>query len=97
MSESKSSTVAEKLKLCRGCTDDFYNHRGAAAGPCWSLKSARKVRRWKLGWWTSPTQPAAFEEVRTLSCHHEPGKYAFAEKLPPHAIDPIRLPKAVRQ
>ena len=82
-----------KLRLCSGCRDNFYNagQNGIGVRECWSLKDAEVVTRWKLGWWTSPVEPRAFQEVRTLSCHHEPGKYAFCKDLPSHAVDPVRL------
>lgn len=96
---SAKLSVSEKLKLCAGCRDDFYNHggRGMGGGRCWMLEKAKKVRRWKLGWWTSPVQPGAFEEVVTLDCHHEPGRFAFSGQLPSHAVDPIRLPREKRR
>jgi len=72
----------EKLKLCHGCRNDFYN--GTGARQCWSLKDAVVVRRWRLGWWTQPTSRAAFEKVWTLDCHHATGKYAQFERLPQH-------------
>jgi len=77
---------------CAGCGDNFYNgHNNLGVTKCWKLKAARAVRRWRLGWWTTPTTEGAFTEVKTYSCHHETGKYAFYEHLPSFAIDPIRL------
>lgn len=79
-------------KYCRGCRDDFYNgNNGLGVKQCWSLKSARVVKRWRTGWWTQPTQPGAFVEVKTFSCHSEPGRYAFTKDLPSHAVEPVRI------
>ena len=72
-----------KLPLCAGCRDDYYNQPGnTPCGRCYSLASAKVVTRYRIGWWTTPTNPGAYTKVRTLSCHHEPGAYAFHEKLP---------------
>lgn len=36
----------EKLATCVGCRDDFYNDKNPlGVKRCWSLKSAKKVRR----------------------------------------------------
>jgi hypothetical protein len=87
-------TKSEKLKRCRGCRNDFYNgNNKLGVRECWSLKSAKPVRRWRIGWWTTPDTPRAFEEVETLSCHHAPGQYGSYEKLPTFAVDPIRMKK----
>lgn len=83
------SRPAKSKRLCVGCRDNFYNGEGAAE--CWSFKSAKVVRRWKLGWWTRPVEPSAYTEVYTLDCHHAPGKYAMHKELHPEAIRPIRL------
>lgn len=77
---------------CRGCRNDFYNGKQNALGAdCWSLKDAKVVTRWKLAWWTQPTVPRAFEEVRTYDCHHETGQFAFYKALPDFAVEPRRL------
>jgi hypothetical protein len=79
---------------CVGCRNNFYNgNNSLAVSQCWSLKSARLVKRWRLGWWTDPTIPGAFVQVKTYNCHHEPGRYAFSKELPIHAVEPVRLPK----
>ena len=78
--------------FCRGCRDDFYNGQNPlGVGECWMLKSARKVKRWKLGWWTAPTEPGALVQVETYSCHHEPGRFGFFPSLPDCAVEPIYL------
>ena len=86
------ATKAEKLPLCAGCRDDFYNGQNPlGVKECWSLKSAKIVTRFKLGWWTRPDEPRAFTEIRTLNCHHAPGRYALYERLPSFAVEPIKL------
>lgn len=81
----------EKLARCAGCRDDFYNGKNPLnVKRCWSFESAELVIRWRLGTWTQPTQPGAFTEVETLSCHHGEGYHHYKE-LPDVAIDPVRL------
>ena len=83
-------TEQDKLKLCKGCRDDHYNQPGnSTTGRCWSLKNAKVVTRYRIGWWTQPTQPGAFTEVVTLDCHHATGRYAHYDKLPDFAKDPV--------
>ena len=72
-----------KRELCGGCSENFYNGNNQfGIKECWNLKGARVVTRYKLHWWTAPTQAGAFTKVKTLSCHTETGRYAFYEKLP---------------
>lgn len=79
------------VKHCGGCRDDFYNGKNPySTKQCWSLKTARIVTRWRIGTWTQPTQPGAFTEVKVPNCYHAQGA-SFYEKLPAHAIDPVRL------
>ena len=66
---------------CSGCRDDFYNTRGDGQR-CWSAKTGKMVTRWKLSWWTAPTVPGAFSKVTVPSCYHQPGRFAFSDKLP---------------
>ena len=73
--------MATKSKsLCTGCRADYYNGQGAKE--CWSYKSAKIVDRYRIGWWTAPTEAGAFTKIKTLNCHHAPGQYAHYEKLP---------------
>lgn len=84
--------MAKDKSHCSGCRDDFYNHPGQhGSKECWHLNGARVVRRWRLGWWTSPVTPGAFVEVKTYDCHHEPGQFAFSKELPSHAVRPARM------
>lgn len=86
-----------KQDYCRGCRDDFYNdHNPLGVKRCWSLKDAKVVKRWRIGTWTRPTQPGAFVEVKTLSCHHAPGQYAHYEQLPACAVDPVLLARRTK-
>ena len=83
----------KSIEPCAGCRDDYYNDKNPFGQKrCWSLAKAELVTRWKLGWWTTPVTPGAFEEVRTYNCHNEPGQFAFYKELPLHAIDPRRMP-----
>ena len=81
--------MTDKSKvMCEGCRDDFYNARGG----CWAYEKASVVRRFKIGWWTMPLDPGAFEEVETLDCHHAPGKYALHKEPHRDAVAIKRLP-----
>jgi hypothetical protein len=91
--------AAKSTDPCRGCRDDFYVHhprrqrvtRRAAFNfqhPCTPI----------VFWPASlPTDSRAFVEVKTYSCHHEPGRFAFYKELPSHAVDPVRIEKAVKR
>lgn len=82
----------DKLKLCSGCSKNFYNgNNPLGVKRCWLFKDARVVKRWRIHWWTQPTQAGAFTEVKTLSCHMEPGRYSFEKELPVFAVSPKRL------
>jgi len=87
------ATLQDKQRYCRHCRDDFYNKPGNALNGqhCWNLPDAKIVTRFRLHWWTTPDTPRAYTEVVTLSCHREPGQFAFHERLPPFAVDPILL------
>lgn len=79
----------KSTKHCIGCRNNFYNgHNNIGVSCCWSLKSAKVVTRWKLEWWTQPTEPGAFVKVKTYDCHHETGRYAFYKDLPSFAVEP---------
>lgn len=79
----------DKKQYCRGCRDDYYNQPGnSTSGECWALKTARVVTRYRIGWWTRPTEPGAFTEVQTLDCHYATGRYAHYDKLPSFAVRP---------
>lgn len=86
----EAATEAEKLTLCAGCRDDYYNHRSEpgfdGATRCWSLKTAEIVARYRIGWWTPQDSPKNYTAVRTLSCHHAPGQYAHMTRMPTHLV-----------
>ena len=75
-----------KEQYCAGCRNDYYNHdgNGMGGGKCWSLKEAKVVTRYRLGWWTQPLNAKCFRKVKTLDCHSAPGKYAHYKELPAH-------------
>lgn len=83
---------------CAGCTDDVYNHGLGGAKECWSLKSAKMVTRYRLHWWTQPTVPRAFHEVRVPTCYRKPGQFAYYERLPDFvkAEDVVRMRKGAK-
>jgi hypothetical protein len=65
-------TKQDKLKLCVGCRDDFYNgkhHLGAKE--CWHLSDAEVVRRTLVGTWQPP--PYKWMPAKTLQCHSPDG------------------------
>lgn len=79
---------------CLHCRDNFYNgNNSLGVSQCWMLKGARLVKRWRIHWWTTPTTPGAFTQVKTYNCHHETGQYGFYKDLPTHAVEPIHLIK----
>jgi hypothetical protein len=84
-------------KRCTGCRDDFYNGRKNLDGGtrCWSAKTGRMVKRYRIGHWTTPTTPGAFAEVIVPSCYHQPGQYAYYERLPDFVLasDVVRKKK----
>lgn len=69
---------AEKLKMCVGCRDDFYNgNNDLGVKECCHLGSAKKVQRKEVGFWDEPPwdhQPV----IDTLSCYHAKG-YVYVE------------------
>jgi hypothetical protein len=83
---------------CKGCRNDFYNGRQNFEGNtrCWSAKDGRMVKRYRLHWWTPPTQKGAFTEVTVPSCYHQPGQYSYSDKLPSFvkASDVVRQKRA---
>jgi len=65
---------SDKLKLCRGCRDNFYNQPGNSPdGECWMLKTAVPVERTMVGTWQPP--PYKWAPQTTLSCHHPEGAH----------------------
>lgn len=73
---------AEKLTYCNGCHQDFYNHRDGME-KCWSLKTAKVVRRTMVGTWQNP--PYQWKPQATLSCHTAPDGMTWIDR------DDVRL------
>ena len=71
---------------CVGCRNHAYNQGLHGIKECWSLAGAKVVTRYRIGWWTEPTQPGAFRKVKTYQCHSAPGQYADYDKIPYFAI-----------
>lgn len=69
---------SQKLKLCSGCRQHFYNgNNPMGIEECWSLRTAKKVMRKKVGMWDTPPwnhQPV----VEILDCRSEQG-YVFVD------------------
>lgn len=75
----------EKLKYCVGCKDNFYNsNNDMGIKECWSLKTAKICKRYRIGWWVPMDKKENFELVTTLSCHIETGKNLFISEIPKH-------------
>jgi hypothetical protein len=71
-------TKQEKLKMCVGCKDNFYNgNNDLGIKECWSLSSAKKVLKRRVGIWERP--PWTNEPESILSCKTEKG-YVFVGK-----------------
>lgn len=72
----------EKMRHCIGCRDDFYNGKNPmGVQRCWGLKTAKLVKRFRIGTWTRPDQPGAFTECKVLNCYHAKGEHYY-ERLP---------------
>jgi hypothetical protein len=62
----------DKLKMCAGCSENFYNgNNDIGISRCWNLDSAKVVKKVRVGInerppWTGP-------EVKVLSCRRERG------------------------
>lgn len=69
---------------CSGCRDDFYNGRANCDGNdrCWSAKTGKMVKRYRIHYMTAPTQKGAFTKVTVPSCYHQANGYCFYENLP---------------
>lgn len=75
----------KKIDKCDGCRNQFYNNNNALnIKTCWSLKKAKVVTRYKIGWWVTPVSKKVFTRIKTLDCHQAPGRYALMKELPNH-------------
>lgn len=62
----------EKKQYCSGCRQNFYNGNNPhGIKECWSLKTAKLVKRFKIYWWTPMDKASNFEEVKVLSCYND--------------------------
>lgn len=80
-------TKNEKLQMCRGCGNDFYNdHNDIGVKECWSLKDAEPVTRYAIGYWTPMDTAKNLREVRVLDCYHErgSGRTVYMSAVPQH-------------
>lgn len=59
MSKSKS--------MCAGCRQDYYNRN--RPGGCWNYKTAKVVKRLRVGCWENPPY-SKDRAARCLSCYH---------------------------
>jgi len=74
---------------CVGCQEDFYNGKNdLGIEECWQLKDAKLVKKYKIGWWVSPTEDGAFEKVTVPNCFRQTGQFAYFENLPKNAVNP---------
>ncbi len=79
-------------KHCHGCRNDFYNCEGANLAPgrrCWSMDTAKLVRRFRIHRDMPTVSPGAFVEVKVPSCFHATG-WVFFDALPANAVEPVR-------
>jgi hypothetical protein len=62
----------EKLKLCVGCRQNFYNgNNGLGVKECWSLKTAKLVLRKRVH--ISQVPPWKQSPVKVFQCRREEG------------------------
>ncbi len=67
-----------KKEYCTGCDDDFYNgNNDLNIKECLYFKTAKVVKRLRIGWWTPMDKTENYTEVLTNDCHKEPGRFAF--------------------
>ena len=65
-------TEREKLALCSGCRNDFYNgHNDLGVKRCWNLESAKPVLKIRVG--INDVPPWNGKPKRVLNCRTEQG------------------------
>ncbi len=70
-------TKAEKLKMCSGCRNDFYNGKNPYdIKECWSLKTAKVKMRKRVAMDERP--PWTRKPEKMLSCYRQKG-FVFVE------------------
>lgn len=75
-------TEQDKLDLCVGCHDNFYNGKNPyGVKNCWMLPDAKVVQRTSVGIRQKP--PYRWKPRTTLSCHTAPmGQHWIAKDDP---------------
>lgn len=69
-------TKDDKLKLCVGCRNDFYNNKNPLGiKECWHLGSAMSAQKHLVGTWDRP--PYEWNPQETLSCHQPQGLFVW--------------------
>jgi hypothetical protein len=61
--------MTKTKELCRGCYDDYYNQNREEG--CWSFKTAKVVKRVRVGIWQQP--PYTWRPETVLSCYRAQG------------------------
>ena len=65
----------EKLRLCNGCENDFYNDKNPfGIKECWSLDTATIEKKKKVH--VDDVPPWDHEPIKVLSCYHQK-RYVF--------------------
>lgn len=69
-----------KRNECLGCVDNFYNGPMGQGGRCWSAKTGKMMKRYRIYSHVRPTEPGAFTEFkRKPSCYRERGAVYYNE------------------
>ena len=70
-----AKSKADKLKMCIGCKDNFYNgNNPLGVKECWCLPKAKVVMKKKVH--INHVPPWKQAPIKVLSCRHEKG-YVF--------------------
>ena len=66
-------TLAQKLKYCVGCRDNFYNSSDSTSptGKCWSLESMELVKKKEVP--IDRVPPWTMLPITVPSCYHKKG------------------------
>lgn len=65
----------DKLKMCSGCRDNFYNgNNNLGVKECWKLSSAKPVMKKMV--LISQVPPWKQAPIKVLNCYHQQG-YVF--------------------
>lgn len=70
---------------CLGCHNDFYNGKNdLGIKQCWSFKTAKIVKRFRLHVDTPMNQRSGYKAVKVPNCYSMP-RYIHVEKIPDYA------------